>query len=143
MEWIVAVLLGICSYTDIKERVVSLKILACFLIISIGLMIALNGCAGITFKSVIFSVLPGLGMLAASRLLKEAIGTGDAYLLILTGFMIGTERNVILILCALMFSAVYAGILLILKRKNKYDSIPFVPFLFVSYILILIIKRGS
>ncbi len=135
MKVLVFLLLGICCYTDLKKRVVSMKILLIFLLISLLWMIVFRQ---FSVGSMIKSPLLGIVLLICSKLLKGAVGEGDAYLTMLTGVMLGGENNLRLLLVALLLSALCALFLVLVKKKEKTVTFPFVPFLFLSYVLTFI-----
>ncbi len=168
MKLLVFLLLGICCYTDLRKRVISMRILLTFLLISLlwitlaqlpqlGKILKLPWifgndvsswlertlCCRLSIGSVIRSPLPGIMLLLCSKLLRGAIGEGDAYLTMLTGVMLGGENNLRLLLVALLLSAFCAFFLILVKKKEKTATFPFVPFLFLSYILIFIITPAA
>ena len=81
-----------------------------------------------------------LGMLLGVILLfvgicsEGKIGVGDGVLLTVTGAYLGLKENLTLFFCALVLCGLWAAGLLILHKKQKTDSIPFVPFLLAAYI---------
>ncbi len=163
MKILVFLLLGISSYTDLKKRIISMRVLLFFLSITL-LWIALvrlpqlgklfglswlsadkaaiwlerNLCCRLSMDSIIGGLLPGIVLLLCSKLMKGAVGEGDAYLIMLTGLMLGRENN-LLLLGGLLLSAVCAAFLLLVRQKEKKTTIPFVPFLFLSDILLFFI----
>ena len=102
-----------------------------------------NLCYRLSIVSVIKSLLPGIVLLLCSKLLKGAVGEGDAYLIMLTGLMLGKENNLLLFMGGLLLSACCAAFLILVRRKEKTTAFPFVPFLFLSYILIFIIAPAT
>lgn len=168
MKLLVFLLLGICGYTDLRKRVISTRVLLIFLSISLlwivfaglpqlGRSLSLSWIAGneaaawleknfcyrLSIGSVIKSLLPGIALLLCSKLLKGAVGEGDAYLIMLTGLMLGGENNLLLLMGGLLLSAGCAVFLILVRKKEKTTAFPFVPFLFLSDILIFIIAPAA
>lgn len=74
-----------------------------------------------------------------TRLIKDGIGMGDVKLIAAMGWVIGISETLITILFALILCTVVAIILLLGKKKDKKDQIPFGPFVFFGYILMLLL----
>ncbi len=87
--------------------------------------------AGLLSCVVLFYVL--------ARLTKEGIGMGDVKLISSMGWMLGFASTLMAILCALILCTLVAIVLLFGKKKNKNDRIPFGPFVFFGYILMLLL----
>ncbi|HOO27975.1 MAG TPA: prepilin peptidase [Lachnospiraceae bacterium] len=162
MCFLAFMLLGLCSYTDIKERVVKIKELFCFLIAALlWLVFSFLSREFIRPESYlpetvvrlfqlweesffdrpsllafITGILPGTGLYICSRLFRGGIGEGDAWLFMLTGLMLGVRVNVLMLMLGLLLSAVYAGYLLLVKKRGRKESFPFIPFLFLAYIIL-------
>ncbi len=73
-----------------------------------------------------------------SLLSRGKIGKGDALLLTATGIFLGTAKNIELFLAALFLCAVWAGVLLVLRRQTKDYEMPFVPFLTAAQFILII-----
>ena len=74
-----------------------------------------------------------------SRLTKDGIGMGDVKIIAAMGGILGLMTTFFVVLISLIFCTLTAVALLIVKKKNKSDSIPFGPFLFFGYIVTLLI----
>ncbi len=81
--------------------------------------------------------LIGALFLGIGKITKQSFGYGDGLMLIATGIFLGFERNVFLIMLGLFVAAVFSIGLLIFRKKGKKDEIPFMPFLFGGYVLLL------
>ena len=88
----------------------------------------------------------GCLLLLLAKLSREAIGTGDALCFLSFAFWLDMGQMFILLLLSLLFSAC-AGILLIgLHKKGRKDSLPLMPFVWVSlclYLLVMLIEPAS
>lgn len=77
----------------------------------------------------------GLAVILISILTQGKIGLGDGLILWVTGISLGFWSNLELFMIALLFSAILSIILLVAKKVNRKQCIPFVPFIFMAYII--------
>lgn len=131
---IIGLLLFISTIKDIKSKSISLPlvIISCVCLI---LIMPFNNV--ITIKSAILGTLVGFFIILVSKLTKGQIGIGDGIILLATGLGLGVWDNIALLLFALFLSAICCFILLALRLVNLKMKIPFIPFLFISYIGVL------
>lgn len=127
--------LGLHSLEDIRQKK-----------ITVGLTL-FSGITGIlmhllfqnqTIFEMIAGAVPGMFILAASRLTKSGIGMGDGIVFMLTGLYLGLEENLRLMFLSFSLAGIWGMYLLIIKKCEKSRRIPFVPFLFLGYCLIMI-----
>ena len=134
------VLLGILAWAawrDIRSK--TLPIL--FLIIGACSGIALRILAGnVDFLDMLLACIPGAAAFALAFFSKQAIGYGDAALITITGIFLGLSANVMLVLGSLLFSAIAAGVMLMLRKKKRKDEMPFAPFMLCSYIVLMAVN---
>ena len=109
---------------DIRTRCIHLRLTAAFAALGILLAFVSPRTAG----EVMWALVPGLVLLAASALSRGAIGMGDGITLAVTGLYLDLPE--------VMFTAGFAfagaalmGILMLLLKKRG-ESFPFLPFLF-------------
>jgi leader peptidase (prepilin peptidase)/N-methyltransferase len=74
-----------------------------------------------------------------SRITGGKIGMGDGLLLCVTGLGLGFWGNMELFAYALFAAAAVSVILLILRLADRKKSIPFVPFLLLSYLFLTVV----
>ena len=123
--------LGINSWTDIRRREISLC--------SVGIFMAL----GILYEclylrklpTVLPGLLPGMVMAGISKVTKEALGMGDALLMMPLGIFMGLEATFNVLFTALLLAALWAGGLFLIKKRKREYEFPFVPFLLLGYLL--------
>ncbi|MBQ9700796.1 MAG: prepilin peptidase [Lachnospiraceae bacterium] len=118
---------------DIRTRTISRKMALYFSIIITIAKLSLTPSA----SHILSSCLPGLCFLLIGILTKQALGYGDGIVVLIIGFALGLPDTIMIILIA-FFSAAIISIILLIARKNKRYSIPFVPFLLWGHILQLI-----
>ena len=61
----------------------------------------------------------------------------DAYF-VMTGLFLGFWENLVLLLLASVLAGIGAAVLLFFRKKKKKERIPFVPFVFTAYVLLLL-----
>ena len=127
--------LGYFTYEDIKTRRLSGKGIFLFAIV--------GGIISVLFPAYrIGQILLGMGigggLLIMSLLSKGGIGVGDGIVVLISGIYLGVQENCFLLLLALLVSSLYSGILWIVKKGDRKQKIPFIPFLLVGYIMRLV-----
>ena len=140
MEWawivkgLTGLLLLINAWQDYKEREILPWSLGAFGIL--GIMARMI--CGKAFRETMLSVLGGLGvgaaMMVVSWVSRAAVGMGDGLLLCMTGVYLGFAENLELLLGALFLCGIYSAVLLIRRKAKRKTGVPFVPFLFVSFL---------
>lgn len=134
----VLAMLGICSLEDLKTKQIHTAWLAVF---------AAEGLAGALFiwqrpvNDIIAAMLPGIFILIVSFAAHGAIGQGDGMILIILGTFLQVSFLVGMLMTAVCFSAGYALFLFIIKKKNRKDEMPFIPFLFIAYVAEILLEK--
>lgn len=132
---VVVSMLTLCSAEDMKRKQIRLN------------PVLLFGILGIFFhmlwrvqsiENILLGMSVGVVLLMLSVLTGGRIGAGDAVLLIVTGIYLGLEQNLQLFFSGLSLCGMWALGLLILRKKSRKDSIPFVPFLLAAYMGMLV-----
>jgi len=130
------ILLTVCTVSDIRLKKLPLWI------------IGMSGAAGIicnilsdgaSFMSMAVGIMVGIFIVVTSIVTKGQIGMGDGCLFISIGAVIGSS-TVSLFVGALILCFAVSGVLFVAGKVKKRDRIPFVPFVFLSYICMLIIN---
>ena len=116
----------------------------------IVLLVSLFLCAWIDWKTERVSVpLLLLGGMAAVLLhlfaqeesvfyLMTGMSVGDGCLFVMTGLFLGIWENLVLLLLASVLAGIGSAVLLFFRKKKKKERIPFVPFVFTAYVLLLL-----
>lgn len=148
--WIIGLLLLIiCSYTDLRERGISLVLLAASLISCVSLMI----CVEIYGKKseimahwlvyepdrvkLLCALIPGTALLILCRVTGEAIGMGDVYVMLILGIMLGFSNTVVLLFVSMLITAVFGLCYMVVTGKSRKETLPYIPFLLGGYVLML------
>ena len=123
------VLLIPCGVYDLRTRLIPVWYVGIFaglamlyhLLFSDGLLLQAAAGAGLGLLFVLFS-----------RISKEALGMGDAMVITALGLWCGIGDCLTLILFAFILAGIYGGIWMLIRKKNRRDSLPFIPFLLFS-----------
>lgn len=130
-EVLMGIWLLLCSVQDVKEKRISI-----FLIAAGGMLLSVTFLiiGGVPVMTRLSGLLLGLLLLVIGRLLKGQIGAGDGMIICITGICLGFIKNLNLMLFGLSLAALVSLFLLIFKKAGRKDTIPFVPFLLLSYL---------
>lgn len=135
VQILLGVILVISSIKDIKRRRISMSIIVPGIII---LLICLPFRNNISIVNGLFGTIVGISMIGIGRLSRWQIGMGDGIVLILTGIGLGFWENAFLLLYALLLIFLFSVILLFLKKITKKTTLPFIPFIFLGYIGVIL-----
>lgn len=103
----------------------------------VGLVAALLGTEG--ERGVAFlALLPGVVALLVAFATREQIGYGDGVLLLAMGGCIGMERTVWTVFAALAGVFVVSCVLLVTGRAQRNKRLPFVPFLLLGEMVVML-----
>lgn len=119
------------SVLDIRKREISIGV-------SLGGFLAGVICSGIEGRmgtDFFFAVLPGVVLLAISWITRGAIGGGDGLLLCAIGSLSSVSLIVLTCMCAFALAGITGLFLLVVFHKRGSYEMPFVPFLFVGWII--------
>ena len=87
-------------------------------------------------------MIPGAAAYLLSILTHEMIGKGDALLLMVTGVYMGFWGNLFMIWIGLILAGVGGAVAVAFFKKGRNSELPFVPFLTLAC-LILVISGGG
>jgi leader peptidase (prepilin peptidase)/N-methyltransferase len=130
ISWLV--LLLAVSYQDYRRKEISVRLLLIMGIVGTLIQIFEKS---VTLGSWIGGILLGMLLLFLGFVTEEQIGYGDGWLVLVMGMSLGFGISILSLLLALGLSALAGGILLILKRVNRNDRIPFAPFLLAGCLI--------
>lgn len=129
-------MLTLCSAEDIKKKQIRLHPVLLFGILGIILHMLFRMQS---IENMLLGMSVGVTLLVLSKLTGGRIGAGDAVLLIVTGIYLGFEQNMQLFFSGLLLSGIWALGVLVLKKKSRKDSMPFIPFLLAAYMGMLVL----
>ncbi len=119
---------------DIKKQEIPVDFYAVFL-----LPIILMYLFTLDYVNLLVGLAVFVLMYALAKFTKEAIGYGDAIFVALIFLLIGYKIGSLIFLVAMMISGFLSLILLVIVRANKKNTIPFLPFLALTYLIYLLI----
>lgn len=131
-------MLGICAYEDFKWKKIGLIPVLGFA--AFGFLLHLLRME-ISLSNILGGMSVGILLYILSVLSREKIGKGDALIVIVSGIYIGFWNNLILLWGAILLAGIVGAVYLI--RGNRGKELPFIPFLLVVYIMILVFKGGT
>jgi leader peptidase (prepilin peptidase)/N-methyltransferase len=137
---ILGVLLLICAIQDLTKKRVYLWVIG---IGSALTFICLPFIEKLSVANCIGGLAVGLVTLMISKMTDGKIGVGDGILLCVTGIGLGFWNNLELFGIALFLAAVISIFLLLSRIVDRKKSIPFIPFLFAGYLIIVFISKGA
>lgn len=126
-----AFLIG-CSVSDWRRKAIPLWLLVLFSIATLSLCIL---CQNSSIGQRAGGVALGLVFFAISKCTKEALGYGDSWMILLLGIWLGGTRLLQLLFAASLISGMASLFLLWRRGWKRKETIPFVPFLALAYVL--------
>lgn len=126
--------LGVHSIEDIRQKKITVMITLFSGIIGILLHLFFQNQS---IYEMLTGVLTGTFILLLSRLTKGRIGMGDGIIFMLTGLYLGLMDNLILMCISFSLAGLWGIFLIFIKNNSKNEKIPFVPFLFIGYCLMM------
>jgi leader peptidase (prepilin peptidase)/N-methyltransferase len=94
--------------------------------------------SGLTLMQFLTGLIPGGILLLLSFLFHSQIGSGDGAVVLACGVALGFENTFAALTCALVLCAFFCTVLLILKKKRRSDTLPFLPFLAASHLILTV-----
>jgi len=130
-DWIVFLLLGMCSVSDWKKKTIPVILLV---ILSVAVTVFILICSVVSVRLRVSGALMGFFFLLISKCTKEAIGYGDSWLILLLGIYMGCLRAIGVLFTASMLAAIASLFYLWKYRWKRSVTLPFVPFLSISFL---------
>lgn len=129
----IALWLGVLAGIDLRYKKIPYWLLAASGIIATCVSVYLICTVGIQNIQLLWSALPGVGMLLISLVSKKA-GWADGIVLVLLGVMAGFRVCVFSFALSMLIISMVSLVLLMLKRVGKNTKIPYLPFLWIGYL---------
>lgn len=130
-DWFILAVLGICSVSDWKKKTISVLWLV---LLGVAVICFTVICNPVDSRLRLSGALIGVLFLIISKCTKEAIGYGDSWLILFLEIYMGCVRGTTVLFVAALLSGVVSLFFLWKKRWKKTETLPFVPFLCVSYL---------
>ena len=131
----ILIVLAVNTWSDIRRKQISMLSVV---------VLSVAGIAGSFLKSgsgqvSLWGFVPGIVAAVLSLATHGAVGMEDALLLLALGTVLTVEELTKMLCVALVFCALTALVLMVMFRKRRDMTLPFVPFLMAGYIGGLII----
>ena len=134
-NWFVLILLAVSSVIDWRKREIPITLL---FIMSAGITIFAIYCKDITIWYRLAGGALGMMLFVVSTVTKEAIGYGDSWLILLLGVQLGIFRVLQLLFAASLLAVIFAVFYLWVRKWNRKATLPFVPFLTIAYLGVML-----
>ncbi len=132
-ELLFALFLLICAVTDICRGVIYLRVIIPFSLLGVLLYLLFPG---VSLPEELAGVALGILILCLSHFTGGKIGTGDGLLVMVSGLFLGIFDNLQFLMLGMLLAALLSVVLLVLKKADRKTTLPFAPFLMVSYAMI-------
>lgn len=130
-DWVILVLLGMCSVSDARKKTMPAVLLVLFSIAVAGFALFDNV---VSTRFRVGGLFMGILFLLISKCSKEAIGYGDSWLILLLGIHLGYLQALGVLFGASVLAGVVSVFYLWKCGWKKKATLPFVPFLSLSYL---------
>lgn len=127
--------LGILSVLDFRGRRIPVRML----ILGIGMALLYQVFWNTQpFVLIVAGAATGVLFLGVSRITGEALGYGDSVLILILGIYLGFWKLYSLLVMAFMTAAGFSVFVLALRNFHRKAVFPFVPFLELAYVFLLV-----
>ncbi len=135
IKWLLFVMLGAAGVMDAKKREIPLWLLV-MMSAAVGVYTLCSWNMEMGYR------LAGAGLgilfLVVSKVTREAIGYGDSWVILLLGIQLGIMQALQILFAASLLAAVFAVFYLWKKNWNRNVTLPFLSFLAISYIGVIV-----
>lgn len=130
-DWVVFALLAACSVSDWRKKTIPYVFL---LVLGIAVVAFAFFCDGVSVRMRMAGAVMGVLFLLISKMSREAIGYGDSFLILFLGIYMGSFAALGVLFVAALLAAVVSLFFLWKCRWKRHATLPFVPFLTISYL---------
>lgn len=124
--------LFISMITDLKYHRVYKHVAVPYLVLAVSGHV-IGGTASL--MEIAVGIVPGIFFLAVSWASRQSLGYGDSLLLMIGGVSLGFWPCVWIAFTAFFWAGIWALILYRLRREGRSKEFPFVPFLFLGFVI--------
>ncbi|MBQ9359558.1 MAG: prepilin peptidase [Lachnospiraceae bacterium] len=129
------IFLIISTVFDIKSRTVPAVIFAISGAVGIMAYIATGTYLSGGIVDELFGVILGAVFIGVALISGGKLGMGDALAILVIGIYLGGSGSALVVLYAMMITAAFSIVLLIIRRGNRDTALPFMPFLLAGCVL--------
>lgn len=130
-NWTMLLVLMTVSISDFRKKEIPVVSL---ILMSVSLLILRIFVLNTTWEATLGGIVVGVLFFAISRLTREAIGYGDSWVILFLGICLGGVVTIQILFWASFMTSVFSIIKCIRHGWNRKQTIPFLPFLTVAYI---------
>ena len=127
-------LLAICTVLDLRYKKIWMPLILIFAAEAAILLL----CKPNDLNQYLTGMTVGLFILVVSKATNGSIGMGDGYLICVLGALVGLSRIIQITLLAFGLAAIAAIFLILIWRYGRKQTMAFVPFLLIAYLIRLI-----
>ncbi len=125
----------LCSIQDIKKQEISLIVI----LIGFILLFTISIIQGkLLFWNRVGGLVLGVVLIILNKATRGQIGIGDGLVLCITGISLGFYINSLLLIYGLLFAAFFSVVYMLVKKVSRKSSIPFIPFVFIALLGVLL-----
>lgn len=124
-----------CSLSDIRKGGVRTRILVLMSAMTIFYVALFSGGS---YGSSLTGGLLGALFFVLSLISRESFGYADSWLITILGIFMGGKNVLYLIVAAFFMAGLFSLAGILVKHWGKKKSLPFIPFLFLGYIGVLV-----
>ena len=129
----------LCSIQDIMKQEISLIVI----LIGFVLLFTLSIIQGkLLFWNRVGGLALGVVLIILNKATRGQIGIGDGLVLCITGISLGFYINSLLLIYGLIFAAIFSIVYMFIKKASRKSSIPFIPFVFMALLGVLLDGKG-
>lgn len=136
-QLILSGMLGLYAVEDIRRKKISVRYLCFFAAAGIAINIFQKA---VSVQDMLLGAAVGLAVIVVSLLTRGSIGLGDGFLLMTAGIFLGGSRGLELLFISLLYAALVSLGMMVFRKWKRKREIPFVPFLFLGYLTILLLE---
>ena len=136
-SFLICIWLLLCSWQDIRKKRINIILIGMgFLVLLISTTMGGN----LTIWNRLAGLSLGIILLSLNPITKGQVGIGDGIIVCITGLCLGFPLNAVLLAYGLFASAMFSIVLIVIRRVNRKKTIPFVPFLLIGYLGVLLLE---
>lgn len=136
LQCVLLIWLFLCSWQDIKRQQISLALILVGFVLLLAISIYQNE---ISLWERLGGTSLGLVVIGLNKITRGQIGMGDGLILSITGVTLGLYLNSMIVFNSLFIAGFFSIIFLIIKRVNRKTTIPFLPFVFIATIGVVLL----
>lgn len=129
-------MLAFAAAEDLKKRTVPVTLVTIFCILLLAVRYLYER-QSFVLTDLLAGALPGLFFFLICLFTKGEAGGGDAWIILLTGLLTGFWNTGMICFLALVITGLFGLVLLAAGKAGRRTRLPFVPFLLVSYVMLL------